>query len=825
MTSTGPSKDEQKLKNLNQYLFRPLIQLIPEDKSAELSELKKSLLDASDEIENPTKDKAGSSSSVVKTPSDSSAADTVDDATSDASPGVSDSNVSVDGKDHSTTGDISGTKFISPHVGEQISALKDHEGQPRDKMTAPIAPEFPVLDTHVFEDPHDPSIRFYLPRYSIAEVNTDKGPQFRIRLEAEGNSTKLTVVLTPEMPPEIKKAWPQARPLEHQITGVLKQSLPDMSSAHRQWDLKDQRVVDNGIELSITVSSLFERNALYLALIGSPADTTFTVHRSAVLSVPCASVIDTPEGEVVTYMPLEDRVLALQAQRFRAQAVRIKHRAGERDVPRLKRQLDVVKTSSIANVQHLGTVVTPHAQDIIAEARSTADQDATSAADDSTVWLYRATTKVLEYTLPHTFIFDRQMYGYIYGNLPGVVGAQAGMVRDQVWFGDRPHSYYYSHGDPEVVFYLPDAFKLARRPEKPRIPMMSVGFDSPDGDPTTSTATVGFSAAAVVRQDRLWAASQTIAQTQGFDLSRLRMQPLLADSSGLSLSITLPGKAGRKIELLDATIDLRTALNAFFKLPMDDFQSIFSKLHSTTPLLFTGTVEVKTKREDQPAELVPLVVSMTDLFGDIIEVETGKTGPETYYARISNIIESPLTITDMAGVLPQQDGYHIELFHNQRLPVTLLPEASVACALRPRYRPRDHTYPPQIHIRQMFAQPDPEAIWAAICESDSSYYERTLTVVTDESMFSPAEGAPTIKALLVHIQTAAGGSSTTAVLQLDALKTQVTITSPISDVVLRKGDPSSYRYQVRAIVGDTKIDGPWKTETSDYLWITRGDLK
>ena len=80
------------------------------------------------------------------------------------------------------------------------------------------------------------------------------------------------------------------------------------------------------------------------------------------------------------------------------------------------------------------------------------------------------------------FFFDATLHGYVFEGLGTVIpGASRGLQRTQVSWNGRSYSYYQDDRSRNLFYYLPDTFKIARRPEAPHRPLLSAAFESQDG--------------------------------------------------------------------------------------------------------------------------------------------------------------------------------------------------------------------------------------------------------------------------------------------------------------------------------------------------------
>ena len=721
--------------------------------------------------------------------------------------------------------DFAKVKWLNPDLGAIISEIKPHDGEPRAAMTVPICPAESPSDTLVYEAPGNPAERFYLPRYRVGTIDTDQGTQLRLRLTRQDPGTRIAVVLEPFMAPEVAAAAPDATPLAHDLTAVLGFELPGGGGARREFTLTDRADVEGGVELSLVVPTLADRGDLYNALTMAEAHASFLVHRTITVAVPTGSV---PGNTGIVPPHYRERVRELPWLRRRL-PLRVPDAPGTGPDP-------VVDPPVIVDPPVAGPQVLRRLPDVVAARGPLLDLprfegrvDAVAAdpgfALPTVQTLYRATTRPLSQVVdPTPFVFSPNLHGYVYGDITGS-GGQGGMVLEQIAHGGRHHSYYYSTTRPEVVYYLPDAFKLARVPEAPHAPMMSVAFDAPDGTAATSNALVVFAASSVVSADRLVAAASALAAKRGANPGSLDLQPLLADSSRLTLRVALPGSAGSSTVLGDARIDLRAALSAGFTLPLAHFQAMFDRIR-TGGNLFDGEVEVRLDRADRPAEKIPVVANLADLAGPLVDILGIRQDAEPRYQfTVTNAIESPVRLDTLVAHLPQPAGPLPCEIQGMAASPTLAPGASLTGMVVPITAPTDPEVLPVVTLTAATVTPDADALWDAICEDTTSHISRDITVKTPAQLFAaPADGSSPILALVIEVAGLTGGLSTTVELSAAALEQKATIAVPLADLVKRTTDSGDYRYRVSTVRADRVADGDWKTKSGTILWIVSADV-
>lgn len=749
-------------------------------------------------------------------------------------------------------GDIAFAKVLNPNLGDLIASVKPQQGVPRGSITVPICPTDALTDTVVLEDPGNPAVRFVIPRYRVATTTTDRGTQFRVLLQRQDPGTRFSVVLEPFVPPEVAAVAPDARPLVPQLACVLRYEIPGSGGMSREVALTDRRDVDAGVELSVVVPTLADRGELYAALTTAEARAALVVRRQVTVAVPAEMGL-APE-------PLVGERFVLRRRFPVADAVRVGPDPAARIVePRVPveilqpvevvqpapavradlaaavvRDMSAVRVAGLARRRRIDDGLLDIGEPLIPDRlhpRPRPRPMPSPQPGSQPEQLYRTTTRTVEQVVaPSPFVFSPDLNPSIFGDIRAQ-GGQGGMVLEQIPFGDRHHSYYYQPDRPTVVYYLPDAFTLARVPGARRGPLMSVTFQSEDGVLDHASAVVLFAAAPTVSAERLAAAEQVlrtrITGAGGAVAGPLDLQPVLADRSRMTVRIALPGAAGAATELPDALVDLRAGLRAGFAVPLPAFQAMFDRIDGADPALLDGQVEVRLDRADRPAEQVPIVVRMDRLSGPVVDVSTSLQRDEPRYGvTITNAIESPVRVEDVVAALPQAAGpLPCEVQGLPPASSALAAGAAITGTVVPTTAPAEPDVRPEVVVTRAVVQPDRDAIWDSICEDTTSHLARDLTVKTPAAMFAaPAAGGSPVLELVVEISGLTGGLTQTVSLNEATLQASATIAVPIADLVLRTEDAGQYRYRVSTVRADRVVDGPWRTRSSAILWIVTEDI-
>lgn len=699
-------------------------------------------------------------------------------------------------------------KWLNPELGAALARIKPHAGIPRAEVTVPVAPGDTLVDTMLFEAADDPQRKFYLPRYALASHRTDQGMQFRVRMTRQDPGARISVVVQPSMPSEVAAIAPDATALDHELVGEFTFEMPG-TGMQRVVAFTDRRMLPDGVELSAVLPTMTDRDALYGALTTAAANGTFVVRRTMTVAIPTATVQTAPGERPRFTIKAPQRAIpqSVSIPRSPTATVLATMRMAKPALPQMRAARRLRPDILIA-----GPAIRDHRTRGVADIGAIAEiTEITTdpAVPEAPATLYRVATRSLDHVqTPHPFVFSKDLHGYVYGDITGS-STLGGLVLEQLAFDGRHHSYYYAASRPEVIYYLPDAFKLARTPESPHAPMLSVAFDSADGHPASTSATVTFAASAVVSHARLLAAATVLAERSGIAVEAMDLQPFLADASRLALRVTLPGAAGVSAVLEGARIDLRSALSAGFQLPLDTFRAMFDRLNGASPRLFDGEVEVRLDRPDRAAEKVPLSVDMADLAGPLVEIVCARAG-DADQVTIRNVIESPLRLDAVIAELPHDSGLLPCALQPPLSGTTLAPGQSVTAGIVSSHAHADQSAPALVRIAEATVIPDAAAIWDAVCDDNTSYVTREIVVKAPAQLFASASADNPILAIVVEVGGRTGGLTHTVELSAEHPSATATVNTPITDLVLHASDSGEYRYRVFTVRADRVTEGDWR---------------
>jgi hypothetical protein len=180
-----------------------------------------------------------------------------------------------------------------------------HEaGVPRDQLSVPVSPSKALSDTVLYEDPANPALRYYLPRYRIGEQTVSGRQQFRLALEQGSQGGRLIAHLEKFPAPEIAQAAGQAQELVHEVTVALKYQvqLGGEGSGEKELVFQEVTAEDGGLLAVLEVPTLAELTQLYQAMTEVDYHSSLFIHRVITVATP----LDTPIPDAPIQIADED---------------------------------------------------------------------------------------------------------------------------------------------------------------------------------------------------------------------------------------------------------------------------------------------------------------------------------------------------------------------------------------------------------------------------------------------------------------------------------------------------------------------------------------
>jgi hypothetical protein len=687
---------------------------------------------------------------------------------------------------------------------------------PRDKITGPLSPVPEPTDETLFEDAAKPEVKFYLPRYRVAEQTVSGKAQFRIKLDQQTQGGTLTVFLERFPAPKLEPAARQATEIPHSIAVKLVARVP-VGSSQIQQELVFQEIIKEGESLKavLRLEQLAQLTQAYQILTESSFAAALIVQRSVSVAVPVAANSSAEIQQLTAQIQklqqeindLTKQVTALEARKRQLEKLGAANPAARRMLQALQVQLNKVNAQRSAKATELR-------------------QKRLRLAALRRQKLFRIAPRLMDWGVaPSPFVFAKDLHRYIFGNAVPPDGGRMGFVLRQVNWKERSHTYYQESLEPHRFHFLPDSFKVARRLETPHYPMLGVRFPNPDAAEDTMPVTLEYVAKPYFDPERLRSAAEEmkrkLPELAGSD-RLIEFEPLLCDTTRLFL--TLPrGEAGpQREERKAATINLRTGILDAITLPMRDFQGLFDALFGNSAVVFQGEIVIELDADEGiPAERVPIICRLADLVGDIFDVDVEQDPASSgVRARLRNAIESPAEVraleasltrgsTEVGGVL---SGLPLEA------PTTIRPGEILTCRVTPSTAlGGSGEVTVLFDFDQVFVQPDADAVWAAVVDQTRlPEFTRTIKVKTIKQTFEPKPDQPSDPVVAAVVDFERGDS---VELNAERLEADAKVRLSLLDYILRRLDTGEYRYAVTVIrASGQSRDSEWRTDRTGILF-------
>jgi hypothetical protein len=702
---------------------------------------------------------------------------------------------------------IQNIRFIDPAFAQNIINLRTPtEGVPRGQINVPVSPSENVTDELIFEGASDPSLKFYIPRYRLAEQSVGGQQRYQIALQQSGEEWTLTVHLQKYRAPAIAALAPEATEMDHRIAVFLKhnQLAGGTVIAKEELEFQEKTNEPNGICAVLRGNTIAERDLIYQTLTDPAYGATFIVRNWVTVAVPVPRTNEQTQSSPTTV--IRDHRTNEQTQPTPTPIIR-DHRTNVMAMPRMAR---------------FGAI------------QGVAIGELNPTAETPTEPLFRQVDRVLDDCVdPNPFVFPPALHGYIFGNVTATPGERFDLVRHQIRWKEIMHSYYQNPVRSNQFYYLPDAFKIGRRPESPHNPVMSVRFTTTDASIDAVQVSLDYIALPFVDPARLQAAAselkQKITQPLPPDANGLDFEPLLNPPDKTQLLLAIPRSdtaSGPFDDRKGAMVDLRSGIHDSLSLNMSQFQAVYDALFGGSINLLSGNVVMNLGGEQ---EAIPFAARMDDLIGEIFsheEFPDDESGGLKIELR--NAIESPVRITALNAEIrrgqaatPGEIRKLVSLSSGEstdQLPVELKPGVSLRLLLVP-----SSPLPGEGALHAFFdwtgvkVQPDKDAVWNAILDpATPAVYLRTIKVKTFKQKFDPPPNNVDDQIMSVVLDFEGGPS---VELNADNLERDVSLPLPIGDYVLRKADQGQYRYKVRIIrLSGEMRDAEWRTDSTGILF-------
>lgn len=491
--------------------------------------------------------------------------------------------------------------------------------------------------------------------------------------------------------------------------------------------------------------------------------------------------------------------------------------------------------------------------------------------------LYRQSAVAIDTSIP--FYFDKNLDQSVFANLPPTgSGAPSTLNRAAVPYpssGTKTYPYWQDPLQPEQIYFLPDAYKIARVTTSPHTPAMSITTSG--SDLATMSVTLTFLALPVWDAGRIAAAAAGPLLT-AFSISKVSSLSILAATTTqllLNLPSTDASASNAPIPVANATIDTANGIQGSITLSLSQFQQLYLAIFSQIEMLLSGKVNVTV---GQDIEAVPFSGRASDFTGDIFDTTvTYDSSAHQVTVVVTNAIESPIQINALPVTLLQGTTAISSSVSSTSptLPVTLqpvrpassaasapsataptngssavnissvaavaTPPSAITMVLQPATAPPPGTsYSVQFDLTQVTVLPDSQAILQAIVQNQTvAPVQKQIPVQLPAEVF-PSPAATTASTLSSSSSPSSAGTAPLLAVQVvfqdgqtvtfepsmtatDGVYTQtISLNVDITNYILGQGDSSNYTYRVDTITAQGTQEGVSKTTNKDDLFVTIG---
>jgi hypothetical protein len=432
--------------------------------------------------------------------------------------------------------------------------------------------------------------------------------------------------------------------------------------------------------------------------------------------------------------------------------------------------------------------------------------------------LFREVTRALDdLPDPHPFIFPPGLHPYIFHNIAPSTTDVSGLVHLQV----DSASYYQDTAQPYIFYYLPDSFKIARKPDSPHDPIISVKF------PTEDSVNLSYFAMPYTDATRLSSAVEKLKQNPSFlaaslpqGIDRPLLQPLQVDPVKTEFFLGVPGQESSSGPFQDrsknALINIITGITDQLTLTMEGFQEVFDSIFEGPALMLQGKVEANVYKDQ--TETIPFIARMNDLSGNILDYkEEQDNASGGVKATLINAIESPVKINNIGAQIKRDSATSRGEIRGLSLPVQLKPGESIQFIVAPLDQlagtgPSHATFDPL----SLEVLPDKAAILDKIVGSYVSPKPREITVKT--LIFKDPKASEDLLEFIVEFKS---GNQIELTPDKDTVKTTLKLSpDDLRNLILGNPGQSSYTYHITAVGKDGHLtQGPDKILEGDTLIV------
>jgi hypothetical protein len=414
------------------------------------------------------------------------------------------------------------------------------------------------------------------------------------------------------------------------------------------------------------------------------------------------------------------------------------------------------------------------------------DQTKQQLAELRATPLYRTATLRLDHLVqPAPFAFDKALHPYIFTAIVPGSATFAFVRRD--FEGQR---YYQDAAQPWLFYYLPDAFKLRRKPEPPFAPFIGLTFVEADD---SITAHLSYVAAPVADRRRLKRALGFLQQFAPRSLPEHvpgpQLVPLQVDPKALSLRlnhIQATGSAGVGgfVSRPNAAVHLQEGIRDTLTLPLSQFKAVWDAVMSTSLSFFQGYVDVAL---DGGTVAIPFTPRLASTSGEYFTYEQVPSAAGVQVT-LRNAIESPLTIKSLPAMLVSDDSSVEARIDGLTLPLRLNPgEAATCIVVGTAPLASNANLRAEFDLDGVVVELDADKVWQAIVGPVYADQSWPIAVRTFEEFTGG----------VVLQQVRFGGGRSVVFEPGKPNEAQVQVSQPLADYVLGRANMREYSYTVR----------------------------
>lgn len=702
---------------------------------------------------------------------------------------------------------------IQPVLGRFLG----QEPVPRSKIDAgiPVAPDDEPGDGDVFEAASGDG-RYYMPRYDLADRS---GTEVDVQLRQTDDGGELTVGLRRELPFEDAS---EMEALDHDLELLLRY---DAAGTLKERTFQDYRFSEAGDRVTATLivtggGALAE---LYDVLQSSGDSPQLIARRPVTLAVPTderpqevkelRKELKETEAEKRTARR-EERTLQQQIRSARTLGTAGAMVGAGQKARRRARKLEKRRSQIVDRVEEL-------------EAEQEEQEERLDELEGREY--YEVGERPMEMVVDEPFSFPADL-AYIFPDISPGGGPE----------GPRPHdlngyTYYQDRAEPELFRYLPDEFRLTRRPEPPYEPAVSVNFLHPDDGGGDTRVDVSYFATPWVDMKRLARAREQLAEHVPEDRGPI-FEPIVASESP-TYRLYLPGggEDGPFTERPGASVHLRDGIEDVVRMSLEDFRTVYSSLMGGQSQVFRGEVLIDLGGDRR--HRIPFNSRMRDLTGEVFTYEEEREeGRDRFDVTLTNAVESPVAVSRLEARLVRRGSREERPATVQRVQgpggeESLPMEVPAGAELRLRATfeeapPGDGALDP-VFDYDVRTLSDPDAIWSAIVDPSvepTRTRKVTVKVPSTEIFASSSDGEPDVNVILVDFV----DTPTVAELTPDQPENTVTLQLPARDYVVSGATGQAleegYRYRIRVIQGGERKETEVMSASRSLLFVVDEDL-